>query len=136
MRTPSGLPHGCRGGGAYLLTLDEGKWNGRDTYCKWSGVPNGFGSQIQTDDGAQRIYRRYCPILLLACLLFSILSSVAANRPEYLLWCLSATFTSAAAFGSALVYGRPFHKVTRRLSQTGAALAGGRPLQTRKGDGY
>lgn len=27
----------------YVLTLDEGKWNGRDTYCKWSGVPNGFG---------------------------------------------------------------------------------------------
>lgn len=134
-----GLRLACRTAAAaaepYLLTLDEGKWNGRDTYCKWSGVPNGFGSQIQTDDGAQRIYRRYCPILLLACLLFSILSSVAANRPEYLLWCLSATFTSAAAFGSALVYGRPFHKVTRRLSQTGAALAGWPGLlQTRKGD--
>ena len=45
----------------YVLTLDEGKWNGRDTYCKWSGVPNGFGSQIQMDDGAQRIYRVVCP---------------------------------------------------------------------------
>ena len=134
-----GLRLACRTAAAaaepYILTLDEGKWNGRDTYCKWSGVPNGFGSQIQTDDGAQRIYRRYCPILLLACLLFSLLSSVAANRPEHLLWCLSATFTAASAFGSALVYGRPFHKLTRRLSQTGAALAGWPGLaQTRKGD--
>ena len=134
-----GLRLACRTAAAaaepYVLTLDEGKWNGRDTYCKWSGVPNGFGSQIQTDDGAQRIYRRYCPILLIACLLFSLLSSVAANRPEHLLWCLSATFTASSAFGSALVYGRPFHKLTRRLSQTGAALAGWPGLaQTRKGD--
>ena len=134
-----GLRLACRTAAAaaepYVLTLDEGKWNGRDTYCKWSGTPNGFGSQVQTDDGAQRIYSRYCPILLIACLLFSLLSSVAANRPEHLLWCLSATFTAASAFGSALVYGRPFHKLTRRLSQTGAALAGWPGLaQTRKGD--
>lgn len=134
-----GLRLACRTAAAaaepYILTLDEGKWNGRDTYCKWSGVPNGFGSQVQTDDGAQRIYSRYCPILLLACLLFSTLSSVAANRPEQLLWCLSATFTAASAFGSALVYSRPFHKLTRRLSQSGAALAGWPGLaQTRRGD--
>ena len=134
-----GLRLACRTAAAsaepYVLTLDEGKWNGRDTYCKWSGVPNGFGSQIQTDDGAQRVYRRFCPILLLACVLFSLLSSAAAGRSEHLLWCLSATFTSSAAFGSALVYGRPFHKLTRRLSHTGAALAGWPGLaQTRKGD--
>lgn len=134
-----GLRLACRTAAAsaepYVLTLDEGKWNGRDTYCKWSGVPNGFGSQIQTDDGAQRVYRRYCPILLLACVLFSLLASAAAGRSEHLLWCLSATFTAASAFGSALVYGRPFHKLTRRLSQTGAALAGWPGLaQTRKGD--
>lgn len=134
-----GLRLACRTAAAsaepYVLTLDEGKWNGRDTYCKWSGVPNGFGSQIQTDDGAQRVYRRYCPILLLACVLFSLLASAAAGRSEHLLWCLSATFTAASAFGSALVYGRPFHKLTRRLSQTGAALVGWPGLaQTRKGD--
>lgn len=23
----------------YLVTLDEGKWNGKDTYAKWSGTP-------------------------------------------------------------------------------------------------
>lgn len=134
-----GLRLSCRTAAAaaepYILTLDEGKWNGKDTYCKWSGVPNGFGSQVQTDDGAQRIYRRYCPILLLACILFSLLSSVAVNRPEHLLWCLSATFTASTAFGGGLVYARPFHKLTRRLSQGGAALAGWPGLaQTRKGD--
>ena len=134
-----GLRLACRTAAAaaepYLLTLDEGKWNGRDTYCKWSGAPNGFGSQVQTDDGAQRIYSRYCPLLLLACLLFSLLASAAAGRPEHLLWCLSATFTASCALGSPLVYARPFHKITRRLAQTGGALAGWPGLaQTRKGD--
>ncbi|MFR4335130.1 MAG: hypothetical protein ACLT3D_03820 [Lawsonibacter sp.] len=65
----------------YVLTLDEGKWNGRDTYCKWSGVPNGFGSQVQMDDGAQRIYRVVCPLLLLAC---------PAVLPAGLLWAWQA----------------------------------------------
>ncbi len=123
-----GLRLSCRTAAAaaepYLLTLDEGKWNGRDTYCKWSGTPDGFGSQIQMDDGAQRTYRVVCPLLLLACVLFSLLSSYGLEKPDHLLWCLSATFTAAAAFGGALVYGRPFHKVARRLSQSGAALAG------------
>ena len=59
----------------YLVTLDEGKWNGKDTYAKWSGAPAGFGSQIQMDDGAQRIYRVFCPVLLLACIVFSLLAS-------------------------------------------------------------
>ena len=108
----------------YLLTLDEGKWSGRDTYCKWSGPPDGFGSQIQTDDGAQRIYRRACPVLLLACALFSLLASVGLERPDRLLWCLSVSFTAAASFSGALAYGRAFHKVARRLARTGAALAG------------
>ncbi len=119
----------------YLLTLDEGKWNGRDTYCKWSGAPDGFGSQIQMDDGAQRIYRKICPLLLLACVLFSLLASYGLGKPEHLLWCLSAAFTAAASFGGALVYGRPFHKVTRRLAQSGAALAGWPGIaQSRKGE--
>ena len=119
----------------YILTLDEGKWNGRDTYCKWSGVPSGFGSQIQMDDGAQRIYRVVCPLLLLSCVLFSLLSSYGLGKPGHLLWCLSATFTASAAFGGALVYGRPFHKVARRLAQSGGALAGWPGMaQSKKGD--
>ena len=40
----------------YVVTLEPGLWNGKDTYIKWSGTATGFGSQIQVDDGAQRIY--------------------------------------------------------------------------------
>ena len=108
----------------YRVTLDEGKWNGRDTYTKWSGTAGGFGSQIQCDDGAQRIFRRVCPLLLLGDLLLALLATVAAGHPENLVWGLSALFTATAAFGGSLAYGRSFHKVARRLAQSGAALAG------------
>ena len=108
----------------YRVTLDEGLWNGLDTYAKWSGDTTGFGSQIQADDGAQQIFSRFCPFLLIAALILSLLNSVCTGRPENLVWCLSAMFTITAAFGSALVYGRPFHKVARRLSKSGAVLAG------------
>ena len=73
-----GLRLSCRTAAAsaepYRVTLDEGKWNGRDTYAKWSGSAEGFGSQIQTDDGAQRIFRRVCPLLLLGDLLLALLT--------------------------------------------------------------
>ena len=106
----------------YRVTLDEGKWNGRDTYSKWSGDAAGFGSQIQQPDGAQRIYRLFCPVLLACCAAYCLYT--AATRPEQALWCASAVFTAGTALGAALAYGRSFHLVARRLSQSGAALAG------------
>ena len=119
----------------YRVTLDEGKWNGRDTYTKWAGDAAGFGSQIQMDDGAQRIFHRVCPLLLLADILLAILTSVGIGNPRQLPWCLSALFTVTAALGGTLVYGRPFHKLARRLASSGAALAGWPAmLGSRRGD--
>ena len=106
----------------YRVTLDEGKWNGRDTYSKWSGDCTGFGSQIQMEDGAQRIYQKVAPVLLLLAAVFT--GYIAVTRPEQGLWCASGVFTAVTALGSAIPYGRSFHLVARRLTQSGAALAG------------
>ena len=108
----------------YRITLDPGRWSDKDTYAKWSGSQEGFGSQIQTDDGAQRIFRRFCPLLVLGDVLFALMASTGGGHPERLIWSLSALFSATAAFGGALAYGRSFHKVIRRLSPNGAALAG------------
>lgn len=108
----------------YRVTLDEGKWNGRDTYAKWSGDCRDFGSRIQMDDGAQLVFRRYCPLLLLGDILLAVLATVGRGRSLDLLWGMSALFCATAAFGGALAYGRSFHKIARRLIQSGGALAG------------
>ncbi len=122
----AGLRLSCRTAAAsaepYRITLDPGKWNGKDSFSKWPGTPEGFGSQIQTDDGAQRIYSRCCPLLFLADVLLAFVATV--EHRQDLIWALSALFTASAAFGGALVYGRPVFKLARRLAQSGAALAG------------
>ena len=127
-RKRRGLRAACRTAASasqpYLVTLDEGKWNGRDTYVKWSGAPLGFGRQIQADDGAQRIFKVFCPILLVACLLFSVMASVGRERPEDILWCLSATLAASASFSGALCFGLPWDNLSRRLAGVGGALAG------------
>ena len=108
----------------YLVTLDEGKWNGRDTYAKWSGEPIGFGRQMQASDGAERIFHRICPLLFIACLLLSLVASVGRGAPERLLWCLSAPLTASTSLSGALCYGLPWLSLTQRLSRSGAAIAG------------
>ena len=45
----------------YLVTLDPNSWNGKDAYAKWSGPAYGFGSQIQEEDGPQRVFRFTVP---------------------------------------------------------------------------
>lgn len=108
----------------YLVTLDEGKWSGRDAYAKTSAPLHGFGSQIQGEDGAGRVFRIAVPLLMLSCLFFSLISSLGTRQPEHLLWCLSATLMSCASFSGLLCFGMPFSIVSSRLSRSGAALAG------------
>lgn len=118
----------CRAAAAasepYLVTRDEGAWNGRDTYAKGSGSPVGFGSQMQGADGAERIYLIVTPLLLVASFLFSVISSLGKQRPQDLLWCLAVTLTASASLSGTLCFGQPWHKLSARLAKSGAALAG------------
>lgn len=108
----------------YRVTRDEGKWNNRDTFAKWSGDPSGFGSQLQEPDGAERIYRVICPLLILASLLFSLIASVGQDRGEDFLWCMAATLTACCPLSATVCFGLPWRKLSLRLSKLGAALAG------------
>ena len=108
----------------YLVTRDQGKWNGKDTYMKWSGPVEGFGSQIQGEDGAERIYRVIVPILIAACILFSVISSVGRGRGGDILWCLAAIFSAAGSLSATFCFGMPWRRLCQRLNKSGAALAG------------
>lgn len=108
----------------YLVTRDEGKWNGKDTYMKWSGPVKGFGSQMQGEDGAQQIYQVVVPILIAACTLFALISSVGRGRKEDLSWCLAAIFSAAGALSATFCFGMPWLRLCQRLNKSGAALAG------------
>ena len=135
-----GLRLACRAAAAsaqpYLVTLDDGKWNGRDTYTKHAGTVEGFGRQIQADDGAQRLFRVVCPVVLLGGTLVCVLTCLMDAQLQRLLWSLSAVLTCAATLSAPLVFSRPFHRVSRRLVQSGGALAGWPAVaESRRGNG-
>ena len=123
-----GLRLSCRTAAAasepYLVTRDEAKWNGRGTFTKHPGTTDGFGSQMQEPDGAQRIYRVIAPVILLACVLFAGLASVGRHAPERFVWALSVILTAAAPLSGLLAFALPYSKLSQRLAQCGAALAG------------
>lgn len=108
----------------YRVTRDEGKWNGRDTYAKWSGKSVGFGSQIQASDGAERIFARFTPVILCASVLFTLIATLGRNRPQDILWALGAILTAASPLSAAICFGLPWRRLSLRLSKSGAALAG------------
>lgn len=108
----------------YLVTRDHGKWNGKDTYMKWSGAVEGFGSQIQAEDGAERVYHVTVPVLMAACTLFAVISSVGRGRSGDILWCLAAIFSAAGSLSATFCFGMPWRRLCQRLNKSGAALAG------------
>ncbi len=122
----NGMRISCKTAGGtatpYRVTLDRGKWNGRDTYTKWNGTSDGFGSGIQSDDGAQLIFRKAAPLFFLVCI---IGAPVACWQHKMdMVWAFSCLFTVASAYGASIAYGRSSLKVAQRLTRSGAALAG------------
>lgn len=124
----SSLRSACRTAAAakepYRVTLDPCRWDGRGAFTKWPGDITGFGSQIQAPSGTARLFRRLSPPLLLACVLFSLLSVLASGQAELLIWNLSATTCACAGLASALAFALPYRLSTRRLTGGSAALAG------------
>lgn len=108
----------------YVVTRDETLWSNKPTFTKTSGSNAGFGSQIQMEDGGQRAYRFAAPLLLLGSLLCALLASVGQNVPGRFLWAASACFTASGSWTALLAFGLPYGKLTARLQQVGAALAG------------
>lgn len=108
----------------FRVTLDARKWNGQDTYTKWVGDQEKFSAQMQTVDGAQQFFYRLCPFLLICDVVLASLNTLVSRNPTQIFWALSAMLCATAAFGSSLVYARPFHKIAIRLAKSGAALAG------------
>ncbi|MCD8189078.1 MAG: hypothetical protein LUD78_02480 [Clostridiales bacterium] len=108
----------------YRVTLDENQWDGISAFNREEGTAEGFGSQIQSMDGAQRIYRAWAPVLIAAAVVCAVISSVGCGRPKLLPWCLSTILVAAAPVSGLLAFGQPYLRLTRRLDRSGAVLAG------------
>lgn len=108
----------------YRVTLDADKWDGTGAFNKEAGSEEGFGCQIQSLDGAERIYRFCVPVLLVAALLCAVIASFGQGHPSLFLWCLSSILVAGAPASGLLAFGLPYFRLTHRLDRSGAVLAG------------
>jgi hypothetical protein len=119
-----------------LMTMEPSQWNGKAVYRRRPGSISGFGSQIQQEDGAEKRFRFFVPILLGATLLLSLVATILQKQPNLFFWSLSATLIGASTLSGCLCFSLPFRTLSRRLSKLGVALAGWPGVQNaRSGSG-
>lgn len=106
------------------VTLDENKWNGDAAFAKERGDTAGFSSQIQSMDGAQRIYRVWVPIIGVLAVAGAVMASVGHGHSGLLTWAFSGILVACAPISGLMAFAHPYSKLTRRLDHSGAVLAG------------
>ncbi|MBR5534779.1 MAG: hypothetical protein IKU62_08035 [Ruminiclostridium sp.] len=108
----------------YVVTQDPNILNNQPAFRKWIGIPRGFGSQIRTLSDGEFRFQRLTPVLLVACIVLSLITTVAHHQPELAFWSLSALFCAASTLGVSLTFSLPMRVLGRKLEKAGAALAG------------
>lgn len=108
----------------YLVTQDPNTINGKPAFRKWLSAPRGFGSQIQTRSEQDFRFQRLVPVLMVACVVLGLLTTVAHHQPRLIFWSLSALFTASATLSAGLGNDLPFLLLGSRLRKLGAAVAG------------
>ncbi len=117
----------------YVVTQDPGVFGNQTAFRKWLSAPNGFGSQLRTDSVPETRFRRLTPVLMAACVVLSLVTTVAHHQPKLVLWSLSALFLAASTLGVALSLALPLRMLGKKLANLGVALAGWPGLTASKG---
>lgn len=120
----------------YRVTLDQDKWKGQKAFCKEQGTTAQFGSQLQSPDGAIRVYQLFVPLILVAVVLFALISSCGRMHPERFLWCLSVILTAATPLSGMLTFSQPYLRLTMRLNNSVALAGWDGVLSMGKGNAY
>ncbi len=108
----------------YMVTQDPNILNNQPAFRKWIGLPRGFGSQIRTLSEGEFRFQRLTPVLMVACIVLPLITTVAHHQPELAFWSLSALFCAASTLGVSLTFSLPMRILGRKLNKAGVALAG------------
>ncbi len=126
-----------------VLTIEPSQWNGKAVYRRHHmGTTAGFGTQIQSDDGASLRFRALGRLFFPLALLAGLLPLFAGQSWSVLPWSFSAVFTATATLSASLSFALPFRALSIRLAKSGIALAGWAGIQDAKSglglllDGY
>lgn len=135
--TQSNRRQACRNASAvaqpYVVTQDPNVQNGQTAFRKWMGPLTGFGSQIRALSEGEFRFRRLTPVLLAACFVLAMLTTVVHKQANLAFWSLSALFCAASTLGASLTLSLPQKLLSKRLDKNGVALAGWPGIMAGKG---
>ena len=98
--------------------------------CCSAGIAKGVGSsedfvkRANMESTASQWQRLFLPLLSAASMVFALVSSVGQLRSHDFLWCWSLILCASCSLVCPLSYCVPFGSIARRLSRSGAAVAG------------
>lgn len=88
------------------------------------GTGAGFYTRAAMEDSSTQWQRLLLPVLALASLIFSVLSSIGQQRGQDFLWCWSVVLCASSSLVFPMSFGVPFGRVAAHLARSGAAAAG------------
>jgi hypothetical protein len=91
---------------------------------KAAGSTDGFMFKLTRIDSVESLFNKLSPILLAACVVFSLLSSFLNGQPRSVLRCFAAISCGMSAFTLLWPFNLPFDMVSKKLAAKGSAIAG------------
>lgn len=112
---------------ASVPTVVTAEWERADeglVLTKKLAGAHGFIDKSVECDLTENVFRRLAPLLMLASLVFALITSVFRGEAQNFTHCLAALTAVSSATSALIVFNMPFNKTARKLAGSGAALAG------------
>ena len=101
---------------------EEKAWHGKDCIFRAEADVNKFVYQLELPDATRRVMRIFAPVTAGLTLALAVLSALRPGGD--FLWAWTAMLLAGYPVGILIAYPRPFAIFSRRLSRSGAAVAG------------
>lgn len=106
-----------------VVTAEDDLTEGSVVLTKKLGTSKGFLRKCFQPDAAEKLCQTAAPWYLALIVILAVAAAYLSGTGE-VIHCLACLSSAAVTFSAALVYARPFSKISKKLINNGAALAG------------
>ncbi len=118
-----------------IIYRQENGYDLHGTFGRLEGDTENFVRQTLQKDQSSKMDQRLIPILSVAALVFSLLTSVGMGRPGQFPWCYSVLTIAVAPISIGLTFSLPWFFTSRYLSRFRACIAGWTAASSFSNDG-
>ena len=120
----------------FTVTAEQGLARDDVALLKSSRPTEGFIRRSEEADAGEYAYGLLTPFLLAAAVALGLLASLVHGHYGAIVHCISVLVAAGATFSCAICFAIPFASAARKLSQSGAAIAGWAGLRDAGGSRY